>query len=128
MNLIKDKIFVMYSYLRKGASLLKKKLEDKSKIVSIFNIIQEKLIPVLLTKQDTRTMKELSILNYEIYELENSFDVLNFYLVIPLTANYLTVFEDFERLATKAKQASNYDIFILIFVKYSKQIIEKIKV
>ena len=118
----------MYSYLRKGASLLKKKLEDKSKIVSIFNIIQEKLIPVLLTKQDTRTMKELSILNYEIYELENSFDVLNFYLVIPLTANYLTVFEDFERLAAKAKQASNYDIFILIFVKYSKQIIEKIKV
>lgn len=40
----------------------------------------------------------------------------------------MTIFEDFERLATKAKQASNYDIFILIFVKYSKQIMEKINI
>ena len=33
LNLIKDKIFVMYSYLRKGAGLLKKKIENKAKIV-----------------------------------------------------------------------------------------------
>ena len=40
----------------------------------------------------------------------------------------MSVFEDFERLAEKAKSASNYDIFILVFVRFSNQIIQKIKV
>ena len=47
----------MYSYLRKGAALLKKKVESKAKIVEIFNDIQEKLIPILIEKADTRSLK-----------------------------------------------------------------------
>jgi hypothetical protein len=39
INKIQDKIFIFYSYLRKGAGILKKKFENKVKIVDIFNNI-----------------------------------------------------------------------------------------
>ena len=48
-------------------------------------------------------------------------------MAIPLKSKFTPVFEDFERLALKAKQGSTYNVFILLFVKFSKQIMEKIK-
>ncbi len=48
---------MFYSYLRKGASLLKKKFEYKMQIVDVFNKIESKLLPVLLQKQDSKTVK-----------------------------------------------------------------------
>ena len=64
LNLIQDKIFVFYSYLRKGSGILKKKFENKVKIVEIFNNISKKMLPLLKQKEDVRTIKELSVLNY----------------------------------------------------------------
>jgi hypothetical protein len=37
-------------------------------------------------------------------------------------------FKELETLATKAKQSSNYDLFILIFLRYSKEILAKIEI
>ena len=93
INLIQEKIFVMYSYLRKGGALLKKKFENKVKIVELFTKILQHILPVLLLKKDSRTLKELSILNYEIYILENNFDVLNFYLYVPFHSDYQAIFQ-----------------------------------
>ena len=57
INLIQDKLFVFYSYLRKGSAILKKKFENKVKIVEVFNTISKKLLPILLQKEDARTIK-----------------------------------------------------------------------
>jgi len=65
-------------------------------------------------------LKELSILNYEIYLLENEFDALCFYLKIPFLNVYKDVFKELEILAAKAKQNSNFDMFINIFVKFNQ--------
>jgi len=43
--------------LRKGAGILKKKFENKVKIVDIFNSIESKLLPVILKREDTKTAK-----------------------------------------------------------------------
>ncbi len=48
INLIQDEIFILYSYLRKGSAILKKKIEDRIKIVEIFNTIEEKIIMAVL--------------------------------------------------------------------------------
>ena len=64
INKIQDKIFVFYNYLRKGAKFFKKKFEEKALIVDIFNKIENKLLPVLLEREDAKTIKELSVLNY----------------------------------------------------------------
>lgn len=48
INLIQDEIFILYSYLRKGSAILKKKIEDKIKIVEIFNTIEDKIIMTVL--------------------------------------------------------------------------------
>lgn len=57
INKIQDKIFIFYSYLRKGAAILKKKFENKVKIVDIFNSIETKILPVVLKREDTKTTK-----------------------------------------------------------------------
>jgi hypothetical protein len=39
INLIQDEIFILYSYLRKGSGILKKKVEERIKVVEIFTTI-----------------------------------------------------------------------------------------
>ena len=39
IRLIQDQIFIFYSYLRKGGNIIKKKFEDKIKVVQIYNKI-----------------------------------------------------------------------------------------
>lgn len=82
---------------------------------------------MVLENQDKKTLKELSLLNYEIYQLEDGFNVLNFYMKIPFREIYQESFQEFEMKALKAKQSSNYNSYILEFVKYGKEIINKIK-
>jgi hypothetical protein len=52
--------------------------------------------------------------------------VLCFYLKVPLKAAFADVFKELEILGLKAKQNSNYDLFILIFLRYSKEILAKL--
>ena len=68
------------------------------------------------------------MLNYELYLLESSYDVLCFYLKVPLRSAFAEVFRELETLGTKAKQNSNYDLFILIFLRFSKEIMAKLDV
>jgi hypothetical protein len=57
INLISDELFILYSYLRKGSNILKKKVEDKIKIIQIFNNIESKIIQTLIKNQDVKTLK-----------------------------------------------------------------------
>lgn len=43
-RLIQDLIFTFYSYLRKGGGIIKKKFEDKVRVVELYNQIEAKLI------------------------------------------------------------------------------------
>ena len=126
MRLIQDLLFIFYSYLRKGGNIIRKKFEDKVRVVGLYNQIEEKLIKGCIQRDDAKTLKELSLLNYEIYLLENSYDVLCFYLKLPLRSDFVEVFRELESLGKKAKQNSNYDLFILIFLRYTKEILAKI--
>jgi len=38
-KLIQDQIFLFYSYLRKGGNIIKKKFEDKVRVIEIYNKI-----------------------------------------------------------------------------------------
>jgi hypothetical protein len=38
-KLIQDQIFLLYSYLRKGANLIRKKFEDKVRVVELYGKI-----------------------------------------------------------------------------------------
>lgn len=76
--------------------------------------------------EDVKTLKELSILNYELFLLENSYDVLCFYLKLPFKAVFAEAFRELETLGLKAKQNSNYNLFILIYLRYSKEILAKL--
>lgn len=40
---------------------------------------------------------------------------------------YKECFHELELLGTKAKQASNYNIFITLFIKHDKEVLEKLK-
>jgi hypothetical protein len=96
-------------------------------VVELYNQIEARIIRRCIERGDARTLKELSLLNYEIYLLENSYDVLCFYLKIPFRAPFEEVFKELETLALKAKQNSNYNTFILIFLRYSKEILGKLE-
>lgn len=45
---------------------------------------------------------------------------------MPFRAVFSESFKELETLATKAKQSSNYDLFILIFLRYSREILGKL--
>ena len=46
---------------------------------------------------------------------------------VPLKEKYKESFQEFELLGNKAKQSSNYNLFILQFVKYGKEILQKLE-
>lgn len=68
-KLIQDQIFLFYSYLRKGGNIIRKKFEEKVRVVELYGKIEEKLLKRCIENGDGKTLKELSILNYELYLL-----------------------------------------------------------
>jgi hypothetical protein len=49
---------------------------------------------------------------------------MTFYLQVPFKKQYLEVFKELEILGVKSKEKSNYDLFILLFVKYGSEIMK----
>ena len=74
--------------------MIKKHFEQKVKVVELYNTIEAKLIKGCIERNDSKTLKELSLLNFEIYLLENSFDVLCFFLKVPLRSEFSEVFKE----------------------------------
>lgn len=52
--------------------------------------------------------------------------MLCFYLKVPLKAGFADIFKELEILGQKSIQNSNFNIFILIFLRYSKEILLKL--
>lgn len=61
------------------------------------------MLKISIQEDDIKTLKELSTLNYEIYMMDNSYDVLCFFLKIPLQKRFQDIFKDLEGLGQKAK-------------------------
>ena len=93
-KLIQDQIFLLYSYLRKGGNIIKNKFEDRVRVADLYAKIEEALLKPSLKVTDVKTIKELSTLNYEIFLMDNSFDVLCFFLKVPFTVDYQDIFKD----------------------------------
>lgn len=49
-----------------------------------------------------------------------------FFLKIPLMNIYVESFKELETIAIKAKLSNNYGLFLLIYVRYAKEILHKL--
>ena len=96
-------------------------------MADIYGRIEEALPKPSLAENDVKTVRELSTLNYEIYLMDNSFDVLCLYLKVPMRAAYQDIFKELENLGQKVKNERNFSVFVLIFLRYSKEILAKLK-
>ena len=50
--------------MRKGGNIIRKKFEEKVRVVELYGKIEEKLLKKCIESGDGKTLKELSILNY----------------------------------------------------------------
>jgi hypothetical protein len=83
-KLIQDQLFLFYSYLRRGGKLIKEKFNNVVKVADMYSKIEEKLLKKVIERADSKTLKEISVVNYEVSQLDKKYDVLCFYLKVPM--------------------------------------------
>ena len=118
LHSIEFKIFTLYSYLRKGAQLLRKTFESRLAVTEMFNTIEKELVPLFVQQSFVRGIKEVSTLNFEIYNIEPTYDYFFFYFSVPLAAKFLPVFLDINIVADRCHRSNNYNPFVQFFLKH----------
>lgn len=118
LHSIEYKLFTLYSYLRKGAQLLRKTFESRLAVTEMFNAIEKELVPLFVKQEFVRGLKEVSTLNFEIYNIEPTYDYFFFYFSVPLAAKFLPVFLDINLVADRCHRSNNYNPFVRFFLKH----------
>lgn len=127
LHSIEFKIFTLYSYLRKGSQLLRKTFESRLAVTEMFNVIEKELAPLFVRQSFVRGLKEVSTLNFEIYNIEPTYDYFFFYFSVPLASKFLPVFLDINIIAERCHRNNNYNPFVQFFLKHHRGLRDRLQ-
>ena len=117
---IQLKLFTLYSYVRKGASFLKKEYKHRLFVAELFASLEKELIPTLVQLELVEPLKELATLNFEIFNVEPTYDYFFFFFSIPPKKGFLEVYSSIKLISEKCEKNNNYNPFVVFVLKHHK--------
>lgn len=83
-------------------------------------------MPLFVQQKFIKGLKEISTLNFEIYNIEPTYDYFFFYFSIPLTDEFIPIFDDINIISERCHKSNNYNPFIIFFLKHNRGILKKV--
>jgi hypothetical protein len=93
----------------------------------MFNAIEKDLVPLFVQQSYIRGLKEISTLNFEIYNIEPTYDYFFFFFSIPMTPEFLPVYLDINLVAERCHRSNNYNPFIQFFLKHHRALRDRLQ-
>lgn len=84
-------------------------------------------MPLFVQHKFIKGLKEISTLNFEIFNIEPTYDYFFFYFGIPMTAEFLPVYLDINLVADRSKKTNNYNPFAQFFLKHHHWLRDKVE-